>query len=110
MLAVAIEDILAVLSALVPYLGLAGATTTAVENIVNLLTKLMPSLSTLSASMIQVVSNIIADLQQSGALSAAQQIAMVSFATQCDAAFDAASAAADAVDPTMQPVPTTPSS
>lgn len=84
----AIEALLALISALLPSIGVASSTV--VAQIITALIQIVPVLAASATDLITPVKNIITALQTSGAVTPAQLDALDALDAQCDAAFDAA--------------------
>jgi phage-related protein len=76
-----------------------GASTPAVQNILNALVAIVPALIQEAMDMVPIVQNIIAALKNNPATTAAQLVTLNSLDAQCDAAFEDALAKAIASDP-----------
>jgi hypothetical protein len=87
---IAIETLLTLISGLLPELG-ANAATSVVEKILAALISIVPVIASAAPNFITEVKNIIAALQQSGAVTPDQITQLQQLDAQCDAAFDAAS-------------------
>lgn len=85
----AITVILALVTDLIPVLGVSGATETAVAAIVKALTALLPLVVDEVETVIPMVKQVIADAQNTGALTPDQVTALNAVSVQYDAAFEA---------------------
>lgn len=90
--AVAIQTFLALIEGILPALGMGSGSI--IEKILASLEALVPIIAANFANFLTPVKNIIAALQSSGNVSADQQASLKLLDAACDAAFDAAAAAA----------------
>ena len=95
MISSTILAVLAMIESILPMLGTASATVTTVDAIINGLTSLMPYIINEVSTVYTAVKNIIAQLQNSGAPTAAQLAALQSLDAQVDAAWTTAQASID---------------
>lgn len=80
-----------------------GASTPAIQVIINALVSIVPALINEAIDMVPIVQNIIAALKNNPATNAAQMVVLDSLSAQCDAAFDDAVAKSEASDPVVTP-------
>ena len=91
---VAISTLLALIEALLPTLGV--GTSSVVAKILEALINIVPIIAANAANFLTPVKNIIAALQNSGAVTADQMAQLSTLDAQVDAAFEAAATAAEA--------------
>ena len=89
MISTAILAVLSLIEQILPMIGTASTTVTMIENIIGVLTKLLPYIIDEISTVYTAVKNIIAQLQNSGAPTPDQITALQSLDTQVDAAWDA---------------------
>lgn len=84
-----------------------GASTPAIQTIINALVGIVPALFREAMDMVPIVQNIIAALKNNPATTAAQMVTLNDLDAQCDAAFEDAVAKSQASDPpgTTEPPP-----
>jgi phage-related protein len=87
MLSEAILAVLAVIESILPLLGTSAATATAIANIINALTQLLPFIINEISTVYTSVKNIISLLQNTGAMTADQVTALQQLDSQVDAAW-----------------------
>jgi hypothetical protein len=95
MISSTILAVLAMIESVLPMLGTASATVTVIENVINVLTKLMPYIVNEISTVYAAVKNIIAALQNSGAPTADQTAALQALDTQVDTAWASVQAQID---------------
>lgn len=88
MISTAILAVLSLIEQILPLLGTASATTSLIENIIGVMTKLLPYIIDEISTVYTAVKNIIAQLQNSGAPTADQLTALQSLDTQVDIAWN----------------------
>lgn len=81
-----------------------GASTPAIQNIINALVAIVPALINEAMDMVPIVQNILAALKNNPATTAAQLQTLNALDAQCDAAFEAAMTASEASDPSTPPI------
>jgi hypothetical protein len=81
-----------------------GASTPAIQNIVNALIAIVPALIQEAMDMVPIVQNIIQALKNNPATTAAQLQTLNALDAQCDAAFEDAVAKSEAGDPPTPPI------
>lgn len=96
--------IIAVIQTLMQIMGTAGSTTTAVDNIISLIQKVLPLLVDFVPTLYTAIKNIVIELKADPATTQAQWAVLDAIDTQLDTANDAAIAA---VDPDAPAAPTT---
>ena len=89
MISTAILAVLSLIEQILPMLGSSSTTVTMIENIISVLTKLLPYIIDEISTVYTAVKNIIAQLQNSGAPTPDQITALQSLDAQVDAAWDA---------------------
>lgn len=104
MISSTILAVLAMIEQILPMIGSTSTTVTMIENVINVLTQLMPYIVNEVSTVYTAVKNIIAQLQNSGAPTADQLAALQSLDAQVDAAWTTAQAS---IDPDAGVAPTT---
>ena len=92
------EAVLALITALLPQLGVTGANADLIGKIIAALVALIPTVIQEAKDLLPAVKNIIAALSANPATTADQLAALDALDAQVDAAFEAAAAAATAED------------
>lgn len=95
MISSTILAVLAMIEQILPMIGSTSTTVTMIENVINVLTQLMPYIVNEVSTVYTAVKNIIAQLQNSGAPTADQLAALQSLDAQVDAAWTTAQASID---------------
>ena len=79
--------VVTLLTQLLPLVG--SFTSGSLASTISLLEEILPTIVTTATELVAPVQNIIAALQGSGAVTAAQATSLAALSAQCDAAFDA---------------------
>lgn len=95
MISSTILAVLAMIEQILPMIGSTSTTVTMIENVINVLTQLMPYIVNEVSTVYTAVKNIIAQLSNSGAPTADQLAALQALDTQVDAAWTTAQASID---------------
>lgn len=95
MISSTILAVLSMIETILPMIGSSSTTATMLENVINVLTQLMPYIVNEVSTVYTSVKNIIAQLTNSGAPTADQLAALTSLDAQVDAAWVTAQASID---------------